>query len=221
MKKSFGLIAMAIKSRMIRINSWFNSRTLLVTGIFFFVMAPSLMANGTIKGKVFDKESKDALPGANVIVKGTSIGTATDLDGAFSIPNAPSGEQTITVSYLGYVSASITVKIPDGGSVTQDFYLGATTIRGETVVITAQAQGQMQAINQQLASNKIVSVVSEAKIQELPDFNAAQAIGRLPGVALEDVDDGHPADAHVDRLVHGGRARSAELHDVLQSRPPP
>ena len=174
---------MPIKSRMIRINSWFNSRTLLVTGIFFFVMAPSLMANGTIKGKVFDKESKDALPGANVIVKGTSIGTATDLDGAFSIPNAPSGEQTITVSYLGYVSASITVKIPDGGSVTQDFYLGATTIRGETVVITAQAQGQMQAINQQLASNKIVSVVSEAKIQELPDFNAAQAIGRLPGVS--------------------------------------
>ena len=183
MKKSFGLIAMAIKSCMIRINSWLNSRTLLVTGIFFFVMAPSLMANGIIKGKVFDKDSKDALPGANVVVKGTSIGTATDLDGAFSIPNAPSGAQTVVVSYLGYVTSSMTVKIPDGGSVYQDFYLGATTIKGETVVITAQAQGQVQAINQQLASNKIVSVVSEAKIQELPDFNAAAAIGRLPGVS--------------------------------------
>ena len=174
---------MPIKSRMIRINSWFNSGTLLVTGIFFFVMAPSLMASGTIKGKVFDKDSKDALPGANVVVKGTSIGAATDLNGAFSIPNAPSGEQTITVSYLGYVSVSMTIKIPDGGSATQDFYLGATTIRGETVLITAQAQGQVQAINQQLASDKIVSIVSEAKIQELPDFNAAEAIGRLPGVS--------------------------------------
>jgi len=182
-KKSFGLIAMPIKSRMIRINSWFNSGTLLVTGIFFFVMTPSLMASGTIKGKVFDKDSKDALPGANVVVKGTSIGAATDLNGAFSIPNAPSGEQTITVSYLGYVSVSMTIKIPDGGSATQDFYLGATTIRGETVLITAQAQGQVQAINQQLASDKIVSIVSEAKIQELPDFNAAEAIGRLPGVS--------------------------------------
>ena len=58
--------------------------------------------------------------------------------------------------------------IPEGGSVTQDFYLGATTIRGETVLITAQAQGQVQAINQQIASDKIVSVVSEAKIQETP-----------------------------------------------------
>jgi len=46
-----------------------------------------------------------------------------------------------------------------------------------------KAQGQVQAINQQLASDKIVSIVSEAKIQELPDFNAAEAIGRLPGVS--------------------------------------
>jgi len=41
----------------------------------------------------------------------------------------------------------------------------------------------MQAINEQLSSNSIVNVVSEAKIQELPDFNAAEAIGRLPGVS--------------------------------------
>ncbi len=183
MKKSFGLIATAIKSRMIDIGYLFRGRTLLFAGISFFVMAPSLMANGTIKGKVFDKDSKDALPGANVVIKGTSIGAATDLNGAFSISNAPSGAQTIMVSYLGYVSSSLTVKIPDGGSVTQDFYLGATTIKGETVLITAQGEGQVQAINQQLASNKIVNVVSEAKIQELPDFNAAAAIGRLPGVS--------------------------------------
>ena len=174
---------MTIKSQMIHTGYWLNGKALGIAGILFFVMAPSLMASGTIKGKVFDKESKDALPGANVVIKGTTIGAATDLNGMFAISNAPSGEQTITVSYLGYVPTSITVKIPDGGSVTQDFYLGATTIRGETVVITAQAQGQIQAINQQLNSDKIVSVVSEAKIQELPDFNAAEAIGRLPGVS--------------------------------------
>jgi hypothetical protein len=46
--------------------------------------------------------------------------------------------------------------------------------------VTAQALGQIQAINQQLASDKISNIVSEAKIQELPDFNAAQALSRLP-----------------------------------------
>jgi len=173
-----------MRSSMSHIGRRFSSgRDLFIAGIFLLLLAPSLMASGIVKGKVFDKDSKDALPGANVIIKGTSIGTATDLNGAFLISNAPSGEQTITVSYLGYVPASITVKIPDGGTVAQDFYLGATTIKGETVVITAQAQGQIQAINEQLASDKIVNVVSEAKIQELPDFNAAEAIGRLPGVS--------------------------------------
>ena len=162
-----------------------GGRALLTVGILLFVAAQSLIAGGTLKGRVLDKDSKDALPGANVVIKGTSIGTAADLDGGFSIPNAPAGDQTVVVSYIGYISATMVVKIPEGGTVVQEFRLGATIVKGETVVITAQAQGQMQAINQQLSSNKIVNVVSEAKIQELPDFNAAQAIGRLPGVSTQ------------------------------------
>ena len=160
-----------------------GGKALLTLGILLLVVAPSLIAAGTIKGKVFDKDSKDALPGANIVVKGTSVGTSTDLDGGFIISNAPAGDQTVVVSYIGYISETLVPKVPEGGTIVQDFRLSATTVRGETVVITAQAQGQMQAINQQIASNKIVSIVSEAKIQELPDFNAAQAIGRLPGVS--------------------------------------
>jgi TonB-dependent receptor len=87
------------------------------------------------------------------------------------------------VAYIGYISTSTVVTIPDGETVTRDFSLSPTTIEGEEVVITAQAQGQLQAINQQLSSDKIANIVSEARIQELPDFNAAQAISRLPGVS--------------------------------------
>ncbi len=138
---------------------------------------------GTIKGVVFDKTSKDRLPGANIVVKGTSVGTTTNLNGEYVIRNAPTGSQTVLVSYIGYTSISVVVNIPDGVNVNQDFALAPTTIQGAEVVVTGQAQGQLQAINQQLASDKIASIVSEAKIQELPDFNAAQAISRLPGVS--------------------------------------
>ncbi len=138
---------------------------------------------GTIKGTVYDKTTKDELPGANVVVKGTSVGTSTNLDGGFVIKNAPAGRQTITVTYVGYNTVSTEVTITEGGTVEQNFNLTATTVEGEEVVVTAQAQGQLQAINQQLSSDKIVSVVSESRIQELPDFNAAQAISRLPGVS--------------------------------------
>ncbi len=146
--------------------------------------AQSLMATGTIKGRVFDKATSDALPGATVLVKGTSIGASTDLNGGYTIYNAPSGAQILVVTYVGYVPASESVNVPDNETLQKDFYLVATAIQGKVVVVTAQAQGQIQAINQQLTSDKIVNVVSDAKIQELPDFNAAQAISRLPGISV-------------------------------------
>ncbi len=162
-----------------------GTRVLCVLGLSFLIAVQSVTAatSGTIKGKVYDREAKDALPGASVLVKGTSIGASTDLNGAYVIHNVPVGTQTIVVSYVGYVSLTVTVDVPEDQTMTQDFYLEPTAVQGKLVVVTAQAQGQMQAINQQLASNQIVSVVSSAKIQELPDFNAAEAIGRLPGVS--------------------------------------
>ena len=139
--------------------------------------------SGTLTGTVYDKTSKDALPGAHVVVKGTSNGAATNLSGGFVLYNVPAGDQTIVASYIGYRPVTQVIKIADGETITRDFSLVAEVIEGEEVVVTAQAQGQLQAINQQLSSDKIVNVVSEAKMQELPDFNAAQAISRLPGVS--------------------------------------
>jgi TonB-dependent receptor len=74
--------------------------------------------------------------------------------------------------------------VPEGATVKQDFKLVAVAIEGETVVVTAQATGQNEAINQQLAATSIVNVVSSARIQELPDANAAESVGRLPGVSI-------------------------------------
>ena len=167
------------------IESCFQTRggIFAICAIMLFGAAQSAMATGTIKGTVYDKDTKDALPGATVLVKGTSIGASTDLNGAYLIHNAPAGNQTLVVSYVGYHSTSVNVVVPDNETLEHDIYLEAAAVQGKTVIVTAQAQGQIQAINQQLSSNKIVNVVSDAKIQELPDFNAAQAISRLPGVS--------------------------------------
>jgi TonB-dependent receptor len=183
MKNSFGLIGTAIGALMTRKGSRFLGKVLFISGIVFILMTQSLMAAGTVKGRVFDKESNDALPGANVLVQGTSIGAASDLKGEYFIPDIPPGRYTIVVSYIGYTSMSAEVSVPLSGSVQQDFGLQAVVLQGKEVVVTAQAQGQMQAINLQLASDKIANVVSEARIQELPDFNAAQALSRLSGVS--------------------------------------
>ncbi|MCL5020392.1 MAG: TonB-dependent receptor, partial [Bacteroidetes bacterium] len=140
--------------------------------------------SGTLTGKVVDRESKVALPGATVLVKGTSIGAATDLNGKFTIHNVPSGEQTIVISYVGYTSATEVVNVPANQTVEKDFLLSSIAVKSKEVVVTAQAQGQMQAINQQLSSDKIINVVSADKIRELPDANASEALSRLPGVSI-------------------------------------
>ncbi len=152
--------------------------------VLFLGSRPVLAAGtGTLKGFVFDRETKAGLPGASVLVKGTSIGASTDLNGAFTIYNVPSGRQTMFISYVGYESMNVEVNISEGQTLNRNFELQPTAVQGKLVVVTAQALGQIQAINQQLSSNTIVNVVSAAKIQELPDFNAAEAIGRLPGIS--------------------------------------
>jgi TonB-dependent receptor len=151
--------------------------------IFLSFQSLILAQSGSIKGHVFDKETTSPLGGANIIVKSTSLGAAADLNGNYLIRNIPAGRYTFVISYLGYNSDTVVINITADKTIEKDFYLIAKTIEGQTITITAQGQGQISAIQQQLSSDRIVNVISEAKIQELPDFNAAQTISRLPGVS--------------------------------------
>jgi len=150
------------------------------------IMTQSLFAqgSGSLKGRVLDRESGEALVGANVLVLETSLGAAADIDGKFTIHQIPAGKRTLRVQYIGYKTITADINITDGGTLEQDFRLAAGVLTGDVVVITAQAKGQLSSINEQLSSNKIVNVVSAEKMQELPDANLAESIGRLPGVSL-------------------------------------
>ena len=161
------------------------SKFIMVCFFISLFITKTFYAQGsvTLQGMVTDKSTGEGLTGANIIVRGTSVGTASDLDGKYVIHGVPSGRQTIVVSYIGYVADTLRIDLPQRGTVEQNFTLAATILEGELVTVTAQAQGQLQAINQQLSSDKIANIVSEQRIQQLPDFNAAQAISRLPGVS--------------------------------------
>ncbi|HSQ75891.1 MAG TPA: TonB-dependent receptor, partial [Bacteroidota bacterium] len=66
-----------------------------------------------------------------------------------------------------------------------DIALQLDVVQFDEVTVTAQLEGQVQAINQQLTSNTIGNVVSSDRIRELPDQNAAESIARLPGISLQ------------------------------------
>ena len=151
---------------------------------FFFSFGSYAFAagSGSVEGSVRDSQTHSALPGANVLIVGTSIGASTDLNGNFLIPSVPVGSYTIRATYVGYEAKDIHVEVAANATVRISLYLEAVGVKGKEVVVTAQAAGQSAAINQQLASSQIENVVSAAKIRELPDANAAESVGRLPGV---------------------------------------
>ncbi|MEX2603250.1 MAG: TonB-dependent receptor [Gracilimonas sp.] len=159
-------------------------RNLIVT-LLFLLISNSLFAQGTLKGVVTDQTDGNTLIGASVIIVGTSLGTATNIEGQYEIRRVPTGQVQVRVSYIGYQSEVFDLNIVEDSTITLDVGLMAASIEGEEINITAQARGQIAAMNQQRASNAIVNIISEEKIQELPDANAAESIGRLSGVSIQ------------------------------------
>jgi len=139
---------------------------------------------GGVKGNLKDAQSGEPLMYANVALRGTTTGTVTDDDGNYQLLNLKPGTYILVFSYLSYHDIEQEIIIRAGEVKVTNGSLEMASIMGEEVVITAMMRGQTAAISQQINSNTIVNVVSKEKIMELPDQNAAETVGRLPGVSL-------------------------------------
>ncbi|MBK7979422.1 MAG: TonB-dependent receptor [Ignavibacteriae bacterium] len=140
--------------------------------------------SGNIIGVVNDKASGDPLPGANVFLDGTSFGAASSLDGEYVIRQVPPGDYNMIVKYIGYKEKKIAINVKSGSTLKLDVDLEYVAVESEEVLVSAQAVGQIEAINQQLSSNTIKNVVSADRIQDIPDINAAESVARLPGISI-------------------------------------
>jgi TonB-dependent receptor len=142
------------------------------------------LGQSTLRGVVTDSLTYEKLVGVNVVLVGTGMGNATNIEGEYSITGIPQRVYTVRISCIGYEVKTIEVDFSKTATKRLDVKLNSTVIQGQEVVVTAQMRGQVAAINRQVTSNTIINVVSEEKIKELPDANAAEAIGRLPGVSI-------------------------------------
>ncbi len=138
---------------------------------------------GQVEGIVSDAKTGEILPYTQVYIDGTTIGSVSNDKGFYQIRVIP-GNYLLKANFIGYNDTSIAITVKSNQTLKIDISLlnNATSI-GEAVV-TAQAYGQMKAINTQISSPIIKNVVSDEKIKELPDANAAEALSRLPGVSV-------------------------------------
>ena len=157
--------------------------SVLVILTLYFTSLAFGQGSASISGVVIDTATGEPLPGASVFIEGTSIGTAANDIGEYRIARVPAGTYVLIGSYIGYKETRRDVTVA-GEDLVVNIELEFTTFEGEDIVVTAQAEGQMAAINQQINSNTITNVVSGEKIQDIPDANAAESVGRLPGISI-------------------------------------
>ncbi len=96
-------------------------------------------SKGKISGVVIDAETKEPLPGANVIIEGTSYGAATNIDGQYYIINLEPKIYTLVASYIGYNKAVIEhVEVNTGQTTVINISLTSKAITSKEVVVIAQ-----------------------------------------------------------------------------------
>lgn len=168
-------------------------KNLRVFLMFLAFMAGSsgIFAQIVVKGKVVDTDNQPVI-GANVVVKGTTTGTMTGIDGTFSL-SAPSAESIIVISFIGYVPREFIV----GNNPVLNVTLEAEATALEEVVVIGYGTVRKRDLTGSVAS------VSGTQIAAVPVANAAQAmVGKLPGVNVVS-QDGRP-DASISIRVRGG-----------------
>jgi iron complex outermembrane recepter protein len=144
------------------------------------VPLPSYGADtGTVKGKITDKADGEGVFGASVTVAGTTLGTATDMNGNYTLQNVPAKQQKISVSIVGYTPASQIVTVNPGQTASLNITIGQTTIMASEVVVGAALYKQ-----DRLEVPVTVNVVSKEKIHQQPNESLDKAIEDVPGVVI-------------------------------------
>ena len=137
-----------------------------------FFCASFVTAQRTVTGMIID-ETNEPLIGANVIVKGTTIGTVTDIEGKYSI-SVPEGANTLVVSYTGFT----TMEKELGASNILDFNLSEGLALKEVVIV---GYGQ----NSKKLNIQTIGTVGEEGVSRIPATSPQQILqGQVAGVNM-------------------------------------
>lgn len=163
----------------IRLNYFHVSMSVVL--VLAFVFTAFAQETGDIKGVVNDREG-EPLPQVNIVLQGTTMGAATDMDGAFVINNVPPGDYTITAMYIGYKKKSAEITVSAGETTRTDFVLTSDVLSMEGMVVTGTAGGA--GVTKREASFAITTIDAPELVRLSPS-STANMLETVPGVWSE------------------------------------
>ncbi len=153
--------------------------------LMLFLTSLSFAQSGSITGIVTDSQTGDYLPGTNIMLEGTTIGTSSDLGGKYRIDNVTPGTYNVVVRYVGYEQNTSSVTVVAGRTTEANIALNVSYIQMDDIIVSGMRQGQVKALSIQKEAENIKNVVSREQMENFPDVNAAEVLQRLPGVHID------------------------------------
>ena len=144
--------------------------------LLFFILFSNVYGI-SISGVVSDSTNGSSLIGANVIIKGTSLGAATSTDGRYTIEKIPLGDHVISVSYMGYKSFEKNVEVKNQGDLSLDILMIPEAIKMETYVVTASRRRER--VEDAPAA---ISVISKTEIRRESNTNLGDYLKGTKGI---------------------------------------
>lgn len=139
---------------------------------FFFTYSVSLGQENTVSGLVSEEATGETLPGVNVAIKGTTMGTATDASGEYSL-RVRSSSDTLVFSFVGYQ----TEEIPIDGRTTIDVSLARQAVMGGDILVVGYGT------QEKATSTGSISAVGGEDMDKMPSINTSNSLqGRMPGL---------------------------------------
>ncbi|MEY8781861.1 TonB-dependent receptor [Allomuricauda sp. XS_ASV26] len=164
-------------------------KTYLILALSLFTFSLSAQQNGSVVGKLTDKElNDDPLPFANVLIKGTTMGTTSDFDGLFQIADVEPGTYTLVFSFLGYETLEIPNVLVEAGKVTEiNAGLGASSVGLDEVVVTTTARkdSEIALLLQQKNALVMQEAISAEALTLKGIDDAAAAVAQISGISKQ------------------------------------
>ncbi len=164
-------------------------KTYLILVFSLFTLASIAQENGSIVGKLTDKElNDDPLPFANVLIKGTTMGTTSDFDGLYEITDVEPGTYTLVISFLGYETLEVPNVVVEADKVTEvNTGLGASSVGLDEVVVTTSARkdSEVALLLQQKNALVIQEAISAEALTLKGIDDAAAAVAQISGISKQ------------------------------------
>lgn len=164
-------------------------RKILFVALIQLISLAVFAQTGTISGTITDSKTTEAIIGANVVIQGTSVGAATDIDGNFSIKNVKPGTYTLSVSFITYKTHTIPDVVVEANkisSITVAMLEDSQELEEVVVTGTREINSDFTVLKAIRESKLVVSGISAEQISKSQDRDAAQVVRRVPGITLQD-----------------------------------